>query len=273
MNRLSLILLSLTLVVACGGGAKPKVKPQQGLIRGTPEFTVNEGIVLLNEGKYDEAEQKLARAVKEAPALTKGHSALGIVYTAKRNFPQAIEQFQIVLRQAPQFYDAYNYLGMVYSEMGDYNRAKENLLIAASSAEYLTPENSYANLGLLEIKFKKYESALRYADKGLAFSKRFPPLHYVRGLALKQLGKLPEAIDSLEQAWALQPVIATDINVAIDLARLYYQLGDKNKALDMLESSLGKTTAPPTRARVLQLIREIDGMAEQESQTTPKEGS
>ena len=86
---------------------------------------------------------------------------------------------------------------MVYSEMGDYNLAKENLLIAASSAEYLTPENSYANLGLLEIKFKKYESALRYADKGLVFSKRFPTLHYVRGLALKQLGKLPEAFDAI----------------------------------------------------------------------------
>ncbi len=258
MTRLSPILLLCALTVACAGG-KPKTQPQAGFQPGTPEFLTNQGILLMNEGRFEDAEQKLLKAVQGKPSLTNAHSALGIVYTARQKFPLAVEQFREVLRLAPQFYDAYNYLGMVYSEMGDYNAAKENLLIAASAPEYLTPENSFANLGMLEIKYKKYDSALRYTDKGLAFNKRFPTLHYVRGLAMRHLGRLPEAIDHLEQAWALQTPTAPDVNVAVELARLYHQTGAKNKALDMLESSLGKTSAPQSRSQILQMIREIDG--------------
>ena len=128
---------------------------------------------------------------------------MALVYVYRRDFPKAIETLNRLLQVNPKFYDAYNLLGTVYTEQGNYEQAKEKLLIAANAEEYLTPENAFANLAVLEIKFGKYDSALRYAEKGLLFNKRFAPLFNLKGLALENLNRLPEAAENFAKALVL----------------------------------------------------------------------
>ena len=85
-------------------------------------------------------------------------------------------------------------------KQGNYEQAKEKLLAAANAEDYLTPENAFANLAVLEIKFEKYDSALRYAEKGILMNRRFAPVYNLKGLALENLGQLAEALENFEKA-------------------------------------------------------------------------
>jgi len=48
------------------------------------------------------------------------------------------------------------------------------------------------------------------------------------------------------------------ISIQIQLARMHALMGDKNKALDILESSLGKARNETEREEVLRLISDIN---------------
>lgn len=249
------ILLVMLAFLACGGG-KPRTAPGQ-MQPGSPEYMANEGVGHLNAGRLDMAEKSLQGALKKNPRLVPALNALALVYVYRRDFPQAIATLNRLLQVNPKFFDAYNLLGTIYSEQGNYGQAKENLLIAANSEEYLTPENAFANLAVLEIQFEKYEAGLRYAEKGLLLNKRFAPLHNLKGLALEKLNRLDEAALSYDKAL----ILATDPDPVflINSARVAARLGDKKKALDQLEVAMGKTRSEAQKAEILKLIKSLEG--------------
>jgi tetratricopeptide (TPR) repeat protein len=145
----------------------------------------------------------------------------------------------------------------VYTEQGNYQQAKEKLLVAANADEYLTPENAFANLAVLELKFEKYDSALRYADKGLLFNRRFAPLFNLKGLALENLNKPEEALENFEKALSL--TVVDDPAYLINSARVLSKLGNKKKALDNLELALGKARNDAQKAEIIKMIKVLEG--------------
>jgi tetratricopeptide (TPR) repeat protein len=241
--------------LACGGG-QPRTAPGQ-LQPGSAEFLANEGIGYLNEGRLDVAADRLEAALKKNPRLVPALNGMALVHVYRREFPKAVDLLNRLLQVSPKFHDAYNLLGTVYSEMGDYEQAKEKLLIAANAEEYQTPENSFANLAMLEIKFGKHESALRYAEKGLQLNRRFAPLFNLKGLALENLNRLPEAAESFIRALALLP--APEPLILVNSARVAARLGEKKKALDQLEQALGRTQDAALKAEIIRMIREVEG--------------
>jgi Tfp pilus assembly protein PilF len=255
MKKTCMILLVTLAFLACGGG-KPRTRPGQ-LQPGSAEFLTNEGVGHLSNGRLDLAEKSLQAALKKNPQLVPALNALALVYVYRRDFTQAIATLDRLLQVNPKFYDAYNLLGTIFTEQGNYEQAKEKLLIAANSEEYLTPENAFANLAVLEIQFKKYESGLRYAEKGLLMNKRFAPLHNLKGLALENLNRLDEAALSYDKALLL--VVSPDPVYLINSARVAARLGDKKKALDQLELAMGKTQNEAQKAEILKLIKSLEG--------------
>ena len=190
----------------------------------------------------DLAKKLLVEALQKKPRLEPALNALGLVYAYQRDFINASTTLNRLIQISPKFYDAYNLLGTVYTELGNYELAKEKLLVAANAEEYLTPENAFVNLAVLEIKFEKYDSALRYVEKGMLLNRRFAPLYNLNGLALENLGKLAEASENYEKAIGL--VTSPDPGYLINSARVLSRLGDKKKALDKLELALGKSQDP-----------------------------
>lgn len=255
------IIIMCCVVLVCGpmtGCAKKKANYQYGdrMKKGTPEFTLNEAIFYLNSGKLDLAEKKLLETLKMNPTMALAINALGIVYLNKRDFPKAVQYFTQVVRTNPEFYDAYNYLGVTYSEMGEYNLAKENLLIAANGAKYQTPENAYANLAMLEIREKRYNTAMRYIDKGLARNDRFALLSNLKGVVLENQEKYNEALQWYNRA--LSQTTEPEATYLINIGRVYTKMGQKDKALDFLEKALGKTTVKEVKEQIHKMIAELD---------------
>jgi len=255
MKKNYFYLLIIVAFLACGGG-KPRTVPGQ-MQPGSAEYLTNDGVRLLNEGKLDLAEKSLLEALQKNPRQLPALNALGLVYAYRRDFPRAIDALNRLIQIAPQFYDAYNLLGTIYTEQGNYELAKEKLLTAANAEEYQTPENAFANLAVLEIKFNKFDAALRYAEKGLLLNRRFAPLYNLKGMALENLNQLSDALINYERALAL--VTTPDPGYLINSARVLSRLGNRKKALDNLELALGRARDEAQRAEIVKMIKNLEG--------------
>jgi type IV pilus assembly protein PilF len=243
------------LLLACGGG-KARTAPGQ-MQPDSAEYLANLGVGYLNSGKLELAESSLLKALQKKPQLVPALHALGLVYVYRRDFDRAIATINRLILASPMFYDAYNLLGTIYTEQGNYQLAKEKLLLAANAELYLTPENAFANLAVLEIKFEKYAAALRYAEKGLHLNRKFAPLYNLKGLALENLNEFVQAQESYDKALSL--LSNPDSAYLINSARVATKMGDKQKALDNLELAMGNAQNPAQKAEIMKMIRQLDG--------------
>jgi Tfp pilus assembly protein PilF len=248
--------LGLMLLLLACGGSKPQTAPGQ-MQPDSAEYLANQGVGYLNGGQLEQAEKSLLKALQKKPQFVPAMHALGLVYVYRRDFAKAIDMINRLILASPRFYDAYNLLGTIYTEQGNYQQAKEKLLLAANAEEYMTPENAFANLAVLEIKFEKYDAALRYAEKGLFLNRRFAPLYNLKGLALENMNEFSQALDNYDKALAL--LAHPDSGYLINSARVAAKLGDKKKALNSLELAMGNTQDPAQKAEIMKMIRQLDG--------------
>jgi Tfp pilus assembly protein PilF len=254
MKKKFICLLLLAVFLACGSG-KPRTVPGQ-MQPGSAEYLANDGVRYLNEGNLDLAEKSLLQALGKKPQLVSALHALGLVYVYRRDFFKAIGTINRLIQSNPKFYDAYNLLGTIYTEQGNYQLAKEKLLLAANAEEYQTPENAFANLAVLEIKFGKYDAALRYAEKGLSLNRGFAPLFNLKGLALENMKEYVQALENYDKALAL--LDHPNSGYLINSARVAARLGDKKKALNNLELAMGSTQDAAQKAEIMKMIKELD---------------
>lgn len=259
MKKSATVCIILILLLIAPGGCSRKNtgnrNPRQ-LKPGSAEFYQNEGIFYLNTGKIDLAEQKFLKALKKKPTLLLSINGLGIVYLNKREFRKAIQYFKQVVNLNPRYYDAYNYLGVIYTELGEYNLAKENLLTAANAKKYKTPENAYVNLAMLEIRQERFDAALRYVEKGLKENERFAPLSNLKGVILENQGKYKEAIRWYEKALSFLTV--EDVTYLVNIGRVYTKLGEKGKALDILEKALTTAFNQQMKTQIREMIKKLE---------------
>jgi len=253
MKKIIIVLLLFLLL----GGCKKKSTTIPGQVKpGSPEYLMNEGLFHLNQGDASMAEKKLQQALKKKPNMVRALNALGLVYIYKREFKKAISYFKKVLVLNPKYVDAHNSLGLIYSELNQYEQAKEHLVISANSKNYRTPENSFVNLAMLELKHNKLNSANRYIEKALEKNRRFAPIYNIKGIILENQKQYPEAIASYKMALSL--LTEEDLTTLINIGRTYKKMGKKNKALDMLEKALSKATNQALREKIKQLIKEVE---------------
>lgn len=241
--------------LACGG-ARTRSAPGR-IDPNSAEYLMNEGVIYLNMGKLDMAEQKLTESVRKNPNLINAQNALALVYTYKKDFPKAIECFEKILRINPSYYDAYNTLGAIYIEQGKFDLAKEKLLVAANASDYLTPENAYVNLAILEMRNNRLDAATRYIEKGITLNNKKASLYNLRGLVEESRGKVEDALASYQKALSMMAV--PDPNYLLNAGRASIKTGDKKKALDYLEKALGKTTDPALKLEITKQIQLAGG--------------
>lgn len=255
MKKITVIIFSMIALLAIDG-CRSKVNQLPSHLRpGSPDYLVNEGVIALNAGMLAEAEKNFLLAVKKQPNLETALHGLGIVYINQGNLDKAEVYFKKTLQLGPANADAHNYLGIIYTEKGQYEAAKENLLIAANSETYNTPENAYANLAMLEIRHNKFDSAKRYIERGIEKNKQFPPLLNAYGIVLENENRYTEAIFYFDQA--LKTLGKDDASYLINLGRVYSKTGHKERALDALEKALSKAPTDEMREQVRQMLKEL----------------
>lgn len=254
MRKLIIFILFVPLLLCLNCRKNRMNSVPEYLKPGSAAQLLNEGFICLNAGDLILAEKKFLQALEKKPNLHNAMYALGIVYLKRAEFDRSVKYFKRTLEVKPDYVDVHNYLGVIYTETGKYDLAKEHLLIAANSDGYDTPENAFTNLARLEIKHKKFKSARRYVEKGLIKNNNFAPLLNSLGIIFEEEGNYTEAIFNYEKAISAQD----DVSYLVNIGRVYTKIGQKEKALDVLEKALSKANSDILRGQIREMIKTLE---------------
>jgi len=178
----------------------------------------DEGRVLLDQGKYGEAEKVLIESSTVNPAHLPTLKALGEAYTKEGKHSEAIEQYRKVLAINEKDFDVWGRLAELYLRVGEHGKAVETY----RGGLQLSPDHLGLTMGMAQalVWSHNYEEAEKLYKKVLwrDFNQKSPISHLaLKGLAKTYAlqGNLPDAVRTLDRAIELFP----------DEAELYKELG------------------------------------------------
>ena len=153
------------------------------------------GLVMLREGRADEAIQLLVQARKSSPRDPHVPNALGLALLYKKDYPPAIKAFSDALALDSAFVEARNNRGVAYLQAGKWDDAETDFQAVLAGAP--TPEkiNAHYNLGLLYEKQGKTRDAEREYSLTIADSPDNTQAFRSRGLARMKLGQSAGALE------------------------------------------------------------------------------
>ncbi len=168
---------------------------------------------LETEGRLEEAVQVYRELLSRDPSHLKARNNLGVLQDRMGNHEAALEHFRTALEIEPENPELLGNLGAALGALARFDEAEKVL----RRAMRLDPSrvDVRANLGILHFRrglYAQAESELRWVcerdpEHGMA--------HFYRGEALNRLGRIDEALESLESASRLQP----------RNAKIYYVMG------------------------------------------------
>jgi tetratricopeptide (TPR) repeat protein len=243
------------------GQVQPPSKSEQIRINGTG--LIGKALVLINEGKCDEALQYIDKALEMNRNLPIAWSIKGEALHRLNRFQEAIECYSMAITLAPlDSSDAIFGRGLAYEDLGNYERALEEFEFFRS----LYPEGivgryfegvAHSNLGHYEQAMKTFDQAIKLIRKSEDETKKeahddrfiFDVSKYKswsalmwtgKGQTLIKMGRLKEALTCLKKAVSDNPDSATYQN----LGSLYQSLGchqDAKRCNDKA-TEIGQTT-------------------------------
>jgi len=170
----------------------------------------NLGIVLMEQGRFDEAASCYHRALQLLPGYAEAYNNLGIARMDAGRLDEAVANCREALRLRPDYPAAHNNLGMALARQGLLPEAEASYRRAAQLQPDFT--KAYGNLGhLLRGAGRREEAAAAYRQ-ALATAPGDPALHDDLGVTLLGLGKVAEAEECHRQALRCQPDFASAYN-------------------------------------------------------------
>ena len=121
--------------------------------------TYNQGIDLLNENKFSEAEKKCDKLIKISPERKLGYLCKGLAlgFSGKRSKREALKNFTIAIEKDSEFYEAYYWRGVLQFSM------RRNKLSKMDRTACSDIRKSYLN---------NFPYAIDYVEENKAFLRR-----------------------------------------------------------------------------------------------------
>jgi TolB-like protein/Tfp pilus assembly protein PilF len=180
-------------------GASASIQKAKSLGLNSSELHQLDGMVLVAQGRFNEAVDRIEEALKREPLSLSMRCMLGDAYSFARRFDEALEQYDKVLELEPNFRRAYEGKGFVYLAKYD-------------------PENAIRFL-------EQYQKMIGHPLKGLG------GLGYAYGLA----GYHDKALDCLARTQERERT-EPGINMSLEYALINAGLGEINKSFEYLNS-------------------------------------
>ena len=84
---------------------------------------LNQGAVLIDEKKLDQAENLFFRIIGKYPSFAEAHNKLATIFYLRGNYAKSVEECQTTLRMNPVHFGAWNGLGLCFFNLGQYPKA------------------------------------------------------------------------------------------------------------------------------------------------------
>lgn len=180
----------------------------------------NLGVIYLDAGRLDQAEQSFKKATEIDPEFKTGYMNLGVVYDRRNQLEKALEMYQIVLKKYPTYPLGLMNLGIGYRRLDKLNEAMDAFQRAVKvKPEYadVWGEIGYINLllGDKETAKKNTGRANSYYKEGIKnylVSLKYDPKYKYSlaniGYCYTELGDYNTAISYLKKAAEYHPTYA-----------------------------------------------------------------
>ena len=189
-----------------------KVTPESATARN------NLGLALLQEGKFEEAEQNFRRALRINPAYYLSLNNLGLALAAQGKVGEALRWYAEAIRINPHFYHVHNNLGLVLESQGKLPEAVEQYTQAIGMEPGAA--NVHDNLGNALLKLSRTEEAIVHYREAVALWPDHVCYRYDLACALQEQGLGEVAAAEYQQALRLYPAWPAVANKwACDLVR------------------------------------------------------
>ena len=218
------------------------------------EAKFNVGITHLREGRVDLAIDTIKQAIKTDPKNAFFYKGLGTAYQAKQKWGEAIDAYRKALELNPYFSDVRNDLGTALILSGKRDEGKKEFLTLFSDPTNPTPEMTARNLGQCYFEEKNYPEALNWYRSSITRAKTYPDPYLGAADSLLGMGKLEEAIQTLEAA---QREMSDNAQINLALGDVYLKAGRLSEARQRLENAARKDTNGPAGRRALELLKDL----------------
>jgi tetratricopeptide (TPR) repeat protein len=190
-------------------------------------------LVLLDQGRFDLAEQELRRAIAESPNDGYLHALLSECLCEREQFQEATTEAKQAIYLEPELPVAHAALARVLSHRNHFPEAEA----AIQEALRLDPGNPdfCAQLAMIHLTRRDWPKALAAAERGLEFNPEHIACNNFRAMALVKLGRREEA------GWTMASTLARGPEVAFSHANQGWaclHAGQRAQALDHFREAL-----------------------------------
>ena len=202
--------------------------------------------------------QAALHAVELGPNLGQAHASLGIIRSIRQQGPSALSELEKAIELTPSHAEAHGWLGWVH-------------LLRGCPGEALAAERRAVELDPLAPAFRAYlaeaylangetREALREAVRAREIQPEYGLAHFIEGLVLYHLRRLPQAGAAMEMALGLVPPWGTPCHAEIHAALAVIQVaaGDHAGARARL-ARIDAAAHPFSRGLVLAALGDADG--------------
>lgn len=215
--------------------------------------------ILPHEEAFSRAKSAVGKALELDNTSAEAHTTLAFVQiNYERDFQAAQKSLQTAIGLNPNFPTAHHRYGIFLTGAGRMEDALERL----RRAQELDPVSAPINSSLAGAYYyaREYDQVIKYAHKALEIDPKYQPALVFLGLAQEQKGDYGEAVRVLEEAKAL-PMAHNRATTLQALGHAYAVSGDRRGALTILdEAKTDKSDTSPTLTEVIVLT----GLGEKE---------
>jgi tetratricopeptide (TPR) repeat protein len=163
----------------------------------------NLGLLVLEDGRVDEAMTHFRAAVEARPSSPKAHVNLGVGLATLGRHDDALREYEIAVRLDPTLALAHYNLGLELAEHGRLDDATAHYTEAIRlDPEYAPP---HVNLGLVLANRGELAEAIAHYRRALALDPQLYAAYNNLAVALERTGAIGEALDSYRAAVLIQP--------------------------------------------------------------------
>jgi tetratricopeptide (TPR) repeat protein len=163
------------------------------------------GVKNIAEGRISFGLAALRQAVEIEPGNALYHNAVGAVMLNIGRYPEAQAEFLKAIELDPTYADAYHNLGSAYAEQAKWEEAIGAYRKALAQTIYARPETTYNNLGYAYWALDRRKEAEDAFRAALQLEPKLVPSHFWLGVLLQKEGRQAEAQSHFRAARDLEP--------------------------------------------------------------------
>lgn len=212
---------------------------------------IEEGLVYLEQEKYDLAIEEFSNALKINPRYQFVRLKLIQAYAKQKRYDLAKEEIARLLEVNPSCIQAYQELGNIYLEEGDYPKGITQFQKVLELCAQLSPNQqkdvdvcvfeSYINMGRAYLLIKEYDQAAESLKKAMELKPQDERIYKLLPLAYIALRDYENAVDTLTKDYdPLVSVKNKELLYKIKILRIPNFYG-----LDILSTEMNSIMLPP----------------------------